>query len=142
MKRSRASTRAAHEFQLPGWDRLRHGGLLFDAARAAELAKFVPKQPLTGLVESRFRRLADALGESKDAAAASRFVSYTLDEVSVSPAPAAGRAATRFPRRKAAAPSPANWRSRVPCGPAATAPASRCSSTGASASASARAAAR
>ena len=81
MKRSRASTRAAHEFQLPGWDRLRHGGLLFDAARAAELAKFVPKQPLTGLVESRFRRLADALGESKDAAAASRFVSYTLDEV-------------------------------------------------------------
>ena len=81
MKRSRASTRAAYEFQLPGWDRLRHGGLLFDAARAAELAKFVPKEPLTGLVESRFRRLADALGESKDAAAASRFVSYTLDEV-------------------------------------------------------------
>ena len=81
MKRSRASARAAREFQLPGWDRLRHGGLLFDAARAAELAKFVPKQPLTGLVESRFRRLADALGESKDAAAASRFVSYTLDEV-------------------------------------------------------------
>lgn len=81
MKRLRASARAADDFQLPGWDRLRHGGLLFDAARAAELAKFVPKEPLTGLVESRFRRLADALGESKDAAAASRFVTYTLDEV-------------------------------------------------------------
>ena len=81
MRRKRASSRAADEFQLPGWDRLRHGGLLFDAARAAELAKFVPKEPLTGLVESRFRRLADALGESKDAAAASRFVNYTLDEV-------------------------------------------------------------
>lgn len=81
MKRPRASARAADDFQLPGWDRLRHGGLLFDAARAAELAKFVPKEPLTGLVESRFRRLADALGESRDAAAASRFVTYTLDEV-------------------------------------------------------------
>ena len=81
MKRKRASSRAADEFQLPGWDRLRHGGLLFDAARAAELAKFVPKEPLTGLVESRFRRLADALGESRDPAAASRFVNYTLDEV-------------------------------------------------------------
>ncbi len=81
MKRPRPSSRAADEFQLPGWDRLRHGGLLFDAARAAELAKFVPKEPLTGLVESRFRRLADALGDSKDPAAASRFVNYTLDEV-------------------------------------------------------------
>ena len=81
MKRKRASSRAADDFQLPGWDRLRHGGLLFDAARAAELAKFVPKEPLTGLVESRFRRLADALGESRDPAAASRFVNYTLDEV-------------------------------------------------------------
>ena len=81
MKRPRRPTRAADDFQLPGWDRLRHGGLLFDAARAAELAKFVPKEPLTGLVESRFRRLADALGDSKDTAAASRFVNYTLDEV-------------------------------------------------------------
>ena len=81
MKRPRPSSRAADEFQLPGWDRLRHGGLLFDAARAAELAKFVPQEPLTGLVESRFRRLADALGDSKDPAAASRFVNYTLDEV-------------------------------------------------------------
>ena len=81
MKRKRPSARAADEFQLPGWDRLRHGGLLFDAARAAELAKFVPQEPLTGLVESRFRRLADALGDSKDPAAASRFVNYTLDEV-------------------------------------------------------------
>ena len=81
MKRPRPSSRAADDFQLPGWDRLRHGGLLFDAARAAELAKFVPQEPLSGLVESRFRRLADALGDSKDPAAASRFVNYTLDEV-------------------------------------------------------------
>ena len=43
--------------ELPGWDRLRHGGLLLDTQRLGEVAARTP-QPLGNYFEEELRRQA------------------------------------------------------------------------------------
>ena len=64
---------------LPGWDRLRHGGLLFDARRSAELRRFLP-DPLPAPVEEEFRRLGTRIRDDADAETPS-FVTFVLTKV-------------------------------------------------------------
>ena len=80
--RSRSSkSRSSAIPGLPGWDRLRHGGLLFDARRSAELRRFRP-DPLPAPVEDELRRLGTRV---RDAAAgdgaSSSFVTFVLTKV-------------------------------------------------------------
>ena len=63
---------------LPGWDRLRHGGLLFDSARLATLAACVP-EPLGEFKERRLRQEANAILDGSGQPA--QFVSFVLDEI-------------------------------------------------------------
>ena len=65
---------------LPGWDRLRHGGLLFDARRSAELRRFLP-DPLPAPVEDELRRLGTRIRDDADAEAPSSFVTFVLTKV-------------------------------------------------------------
>ena len=66
---------------LPGWDLLRHGGLLFDAARLGELGRSLPR-PLAPGVESRLRQRGQAvLEELGEAGSFVSFVSFVLEEV-------------------------------------------------------------
>ena len=66
---------------LPGWDRLRHGGLLLDAARLAVLSQHVPG-PLAGRIERQLRQRAGAISEAgADSGAISSFVAFVLEEV-------------------------------------------------------------
>ena len=68
---------------LPGWDRLRHGGLLLDAARLAALSQSVPG-PLAGHIERQLRQRAGAIldGEAyRNGGATSSFVAFVLEEV-------------------------------------------------------------
>ena len=37
-----------HRARKPGWERLRHGGLLLDATRLAALSQYVPVEPFDG----------------------------------------------------------------------------------------------
>ena len=63
---------------LPGWERLRHGGLLLDGARLAALARHVPPA-LDGWTERQLRQRASAmLDESGEA---SPFVAFVLEQV-------------------------------------------------------------
>ena len=66
------------EAALPGWDRLRHGGLLFDATRLDALAPFVPA-PLDEheerLLRQRASEILDGIGET------SPFVAFVLENV-------------------------------------------------------------
>ena len=63
---------------LPGWERLRHGGLLFDGTRLQQLSQFVPP-PLDGYTEGRLRQRANAtLDGGGDQ---SRFVAFVLEGV-------------------------------------------------------------
>lgn len=64
--------------ELPGWDRLRHGGLLLDTQRLGEVAARTP-QPLGSYFEEELRRQAGTfLGGSGQAAA---FASFVLQHV-------------------------------------------------------------
>ena len=69
---------------IPGWDQLRHGGLLLDGPRLHSLAGYVPGAP-DEHVERRLRRRAAAnLGGVDDpggTAATSQFVTFVLEEV-------------------------------------------------------------
>ena len=66
---------------LPGWDRLRHGGLLLDATRLAALSQHVPG-PLAGRMERWLRQRAGAISEAgADSGAVSSFVAFVLEEV-------------------------------------------------------------
>ena len=67
---------------LPGWDRLRHGGLLLDATRFAALARSV-SGPLAERTERQLRQRAGALPEAggEGGAAVSSFVAFVLEEV-------------------------------------------------------------
>ena len=65
---------------LPGWDRLRHGGLLFDARRSAELRRFLP-DPLPAPVEEELRRLGTRVRDDADAETPSSFVTFVLTRV-------------------------------------------------------------
>ena len=69
---------------IPGWDQLRHGGLLLDGPRLHSLAEYVPGA-LDEHVERRLRQRAAAnLGGVDDpggTAATSQFVTFVLEEV-------------------------------------------------------------
>lgn len=67
-----ASSAAVSE--VPGWRDLRHGGLLLDSQRLAELADHRPASPLTGYTERQLRRRH--LGGDQSA-----FVKFVLEEV-------------------------------------------------------------
>ena len=77
--------KAAADFGLPGWDRLRHSGLLFDAKRAAELRKLFRPPRLLDFREARLRTLGDrVLDAGVDAPAAARksdFVTFVLTKI-------------------------------------------------------------
>ena len=79
---SRITTKQAPRRQtdaiVPGWERLRHGGLLFDGTRLEQLSQFVPP-PLDGYTEGKLRQRANAtLDGSGDR---SRFVAFVLEGV-------------------------------------------------------------
>ena len=63
---------------LTGWERLRHGGLLFDGARLQGLAKFKP-EPLDQYAEGQLRQRANAVLE--DSGDASSFVAFVLEGI-------------------------------------------------------------
>ena len=64
--------------QLPGWDRLRHGGLLLDGPRLAEVTR-VDLPSLDKFIEYRLRKLsAELLSET---GATSSFISFVLERV-------------------------------------------------------------
>ena len=67
---------------LPGWDRLRHGGLLLDATRLATFSQSVPG-PLAGHIEPQLRQRAGAIpdgGGDGDGGSTSSFVAFVLME--------------------------------------------------------------
>ena len=63
---------------LPGWDRLRHGGLLLDGARLASLSRPAPA-PLGGWTERQLRQRANAMLDGSGEA--SPFVAFVLEQV-------------------------------------------------------------
>ena len=63
---------------LPGWDRLRHGGLLLDGTRLAALARHAPA-PLGGWTERQLRQRASAMLDGS--AEAAPFVAFVLEQV-------------------------------------------------------------
>ena len=66
---------------LPGWDRLRHGGLLLDGTRLAALSRWVPG-PLDEHTERHLRQRAGAiLNGGGEGGATSSFVAFVLEEV-------------------------------------------------------------
>ena len=66
---------------MPGWERLRHGGLLLDATRLAALSQHVPG-PLDDRIERQLRQRASAMSETdRDGRAISAFVAFVLEEV-------------------------------------------------------------
>ena len=75
--------RAGAAPSLPGWERLRHGGLLLDGTRLATLAREVPA-PLDEFVERQLRQRAGAILDGdggRDGGATSSFVAFVLEEV-------------------------------------------------------------
>ncbi len=63
---------------LPGWDSLRHGGLLFDVARLKTLTEFIPPR-LNEYVEQQLRHQGSSiLNETGDT---STFVTFVLEQV-------------------------------------------------------------
>ena len=79
----RPERRAGAAPGLPGWERLRHGGLLLDGTRLATLAREVPAR-LDESVERQLRQRAGAMldgGGDGDGGAASSFVAFVLEEV-------------------------------------------------------------
>ena len=67
---------------LPGWERLRHGGLLFDGPRLAELAAFVPP-PLDVWAAGQLRLRAAAFqsGAAPDGGDRSAFAAFVLERI-------------------------------------------------------------
>ena len=66
---------------VPGWERLRHGGLLLDATRLAALWRHVPG-PLDDRIGGKLRQRAGAISEADaDSGAISSFVAFVLEEV-------------------------------------------------------------
>ena len=63
---------------VPGWERLRHGGLLFDGTRLEQLSQFVPP-PLDGYSEGKLRQRANAILDGSGDQ--SRFVAFVLEGV-------------------------------------------------------------
>ena len=63
---------------VPGWERLRHGGLLFDGTRLEQLSQFVPSA-LDGYTEGQLRQRANAILDGSGDQA--RFVAFVLEGV-------------------------------------------------------------
>ena len=63
---------------LPGWDRLRHGGLLFDGTRLERLSEFVPSA-LDGYTEGQLRERGNAILDGSGDE--SLFVAFVLERV-------------------------------------------------------------
>ena len=63
---------------LPGWERLRHGGLLFDGTRLQGLAEFRP-EPLDKYTEGQVRQRATAILEGSGDT--SSFVAFVLERI-------------------------------------------------------------
>ena len=63
---------------LSAWERLRHGGLLFDGTRLAQLSEFVPSA-LDGYTEGQLRQRANAILDGSGDQ--SRFVAFVLELV-------------------------------------------------------------
>ena len=68
---------------LPGWNDLRHGGLLLDAQRQSEIAAFAEPRVLNSWLESEARRLADPLRDTGAASTRERteFVTFVLERL-------------------------------------------------------------
>ena len=68
---------------LPGWNDLRHGGLLLDAQRQSEIAAFAEPRVLNSWLESEARRLADRLRDTGAASTRERteFVTFVLERL-------------------------------------------------------------
>lgn len=68
---------------LPGWNDLRHGGLLLDAQRQSEIAASTDVHALDPWLESEARRRADLLREPGAASAGERteFVTFVLEDL-------------------------------------------------------------
>ena len=78
--RAQAGT-SDHRPGVPGWERLRHGGLLLDATRLAALSRHVPG-PLDDRIGRQLRQRAGAMSEADaDSGAISSFVAFVLEEV-------------------------------------------------------------
>ena len=75
MKSNREPAQAAG---LPGWDRLRHGGLLFDGTRLAALAALAPP-PLDAYTAGQLRQRANAILDGSGDR--SRFAAFVLERV-------------------------------------------------------------
>ncbi len=73
-----ATGKQARLARLPGWDRLRHGGLLLDGKRLAALAPRVPA-PLDAWTEGQLRQRAAAVQDG--GAEAAPFVTFVLEQV-------------------------------------------------------------
>ena len=66
---------------VPGWERLRHSGLLLDATRLAALSRHVPG-PLDDRTGRQLRQHAGAMSDADaDSGAISSFVAFVLEEV-------------------------------------------------------------
>ena len=63
---------------MPGWERLRHGGLLFDGTRLGQLSQFAPSA-LDGYTEGQLRQRANAILDGSGDEA--RFVAFVLEGV-------------------------------------------------------------
>ena len=63
---------------VPGWERLRHGGLLFDGTRLGQLSQFAPSA-LDGYTEGQLRQRANAILDGSGDQA--RFVAFVLQGV-------------------------------------------------------------
>ena len=63
---------------VPGWERLRHGGLLFDGTRLEQLSHFAPSA-LDGYTEGQLRQRGKAILDGSGDQ--SRFVAFVLERV-------------------------------------------------------------
>ena len=72
------ATRRQTDAIVSGWERLRHGGLLFDGTRLEQLSQFVPP-PLDGYTEGQLRQRANAILDGSGDR--SRFVTFVLEGV-------------------------------------------------------------
>lgn len=68
---------------LPGWNDLRHGGLLLDAQRQSEAAAFAEPRVLNSWLESEARRRADRFRDTGAASTSDRteFVTFVLERL-------------------------------------------------------------
>ena len=86
--------REASTVTLPGWDRLRHGGLLLDGARLASLATCVPAD-LDDYTERQLRQRAAAILDGSGET--SSFATFVLEAVcGLDASTGIGRAAVMF----------------------------------------------